>query len=97
MEKLAVALGEKEDKVVKVARSVIATKENVASEASYRSRTMSLPIDLSMKEVLIKPTRFGKRSLSMSDLMEELEKVPWRKRSLNVTPVKLIQWNWKTF
>ena len=77
MEELAVALGGKEDKVVEVARSVIATKENVASEASYRSRTMSLPIDLSMMEVLIKPTRFGKRSLSMSDLMEELEKVPW--------------------
>ena len=70
-------MGEKEDRVVEVARNVIATKENMTSEISYRSRTMSLPTDLSMKEVLIKPTKFGKKSLSLSDLGEELEKVPW--------------------
>ena len=66
-----------ENEVVSTARSIIANREFVASEVSFRRRTCSLPAKIADGENLIKPQKMGQRSSSLSALLEDTNGESW--------------------
>ena len=75
---MAETVDEKECEVVTVERSVIATREHVASEVSYRKRTTSLPNKpLSQQEIIRLQSIQGGGTLLISDMLEDFSRVSW--------------------